>query len=416
MTGASGPVGHHGKAILDAIVLMLAHRLDSAETLAEWGRPSSCTPRQRGVHSSPLFNPRELVYCVNMTLRRRTDELTDAVVARLSRLPGLDASWRNPVSGDDAARLEVHGPLGSVAYLVEIELKLTARMVGPIAARLASSRTRRLLITRYASPPAIDALVAAGLEFADAEGNAYLSSPAAHVFTRGHKVRASRGGSSLVTLTPAKLKVLFVLLRDKRLRQVAYRDIAAAAGVSLGAVSNAVRSLCEVGHLRKGRRDIRLVDFDAALKAWEVGYADRLRPSLHPRRFTMRQRGAQSLEVLRRRLEANEHDRAEPPVVLSGELGAAVLTGHLRAGAATLHSTSSGRAFMARFRLAPDEDGEILLLDEVSASDAWSEDAKGGVADPLLVRAELLAGGGERQRQTAQRLLQEFILPREAAP
>lgn len=315
--------------------------------------------------------------------------------------------------GDDGgdAVVRVTTRASQTCYAVVVKRRLRPAMFATLVAHFESVQARNpdrplLLVTEYASPQMIDRLVDASVQFIDTSGNAYLTAPGLFIYCRGQE-RPDVGLGVVGALTAAKLEVLFVLLQDKRWRNADFREVATAAGVSLGTVSNAMRALKARGYVTGGRS--RRLAFDAALAAWELHYADLLRPKCLRGRFTCRD---YPLTDLPDRLRDGLADPGA--FTVGGELGASLLTGYLRPASAAVYSQVDAREFTRRLRVVPAERGEIALYASITPRDAMPGANPRAIADPILIRAELLASGGDRQRAVADIILRDHILPREA--
>lgn len=360
-----------------------------------------------------MFTLREIRYFMNVArLARPESSLIAAALGAVGDASQLsfDIEQLGPEAADRRdGVVRVRSPASQTTYDIVTKGRLRPAMLGTLIAQLASLQARDpsrplLLVTEHASPTIIDRLVAASVQFIDAAGNAYLTGPGLYVYCRGQE-RPDAGVRSAESLTTAKLEVLFVLLQDKSLRNADYREVAAAAGVSLGTVSNATKALRARGYVTGG--ESRRLAFDAALAAWELHYADLLRAKFLRGRFTCRDFGLQDLPD---RLRDGLADAGA--FALGGELGASLLTGYLRPASAAVYAQLDPRQFIRHLRVVPADDGEIALYAPITPRVATPGPDR--IADPILIRAELLASGGDRQREVADLILRDHILPREA--
>ncbi|MFT5430028.1 MAG: hypothetical protein ACI9OJ_000701 [Myxococcota bacterium] len=361
--------------------------------------------------NSPTPGPEEMLRQAQVCLEEAVPQL------RVSLVPALDDPL---VDG----WLDVIGPAHTQRYVAETKSRLRPGMIKPLAAQLRrfaeDNNSRVLLVTTYASPAIIDLLVAAKVEFLDLAGNASLSSPAAHIHIRGMRSPVRRDARLGGEWTPSRLRIIFGLLVWPELRAADYRTIAGAIKVSLGTVSNTMRSLRSTGHLIGVGRKARLADFSRTLAAWEIGYSDKLRRSLNPQRFSIGRVGqapsGDEIARFQERLFDAARSFDDAGFVLSGELGAALATGHLRPIGATVHADWSAHRCMSHFKLRPDPSGQLTIIERLAPTDRWRGRSPGVLADPILLRAELLAIGGDRLVETADLLLRGHIQPREAKP
>ena len=344
--------------------------------------------------------------------------IVDAAIAALGILPGLRVVQSSRLGHADAGKvggarpdgvLELETASGRQRYVVEAKGRLSPSTLSAALeslqrlARLTDGRP--LLVTRHASERLIDLLLEEDVEFVDAVGNMYLNSPACYALVRG---RSPDRASPADAFTPAGLEVVYALLAFPRLREGTYRDICDAAGVSLGTVSRTVNGLLEQGYLVRGRAGaLHLVRYEGLLSRWELGYIETLRPRLRPSAWRLT--GLDRDGVLER-LGGRED------VLLGGEAAAAALTGYLKPQTLTLHAPEPlQRELRMELRLLPaQEQADLYLLGRFTPGDAYAPPHLGAplpLAHPLLVRAELLALGGDRLRETATELLRNVIMP-----
>ena len=172
-----------------------------------------------------------------------------------------------------------------IDYLVETKRTVTPATLGAMMMQLrhmAGAAGRPvLLVTDYLTPQVAEALRNQHQQFADAAGNAYLEGPGLLVYVTGRKLTnrqtAPRANKTFAT---AGLKVLFALLCDPELANAPYRDIAAAAGVALGAVPAALADLRQARHLLVTDKVRRLHATKRLLDEWALAYAHTLRAKL----------------------------------------------------------------------------------------------------------------------------------------
>lgn len=303
-------------------------------------------------------------------------------------------------------KLRLKGTWGTATYDLEVQPKVLESALPALANRRHSEPDRRLLlVTSYVPPALAEQLQERHIEFLDAAGNVYLDRPV-YMFIFGKKpthksIRLNRA------LRPAGLRLLYVLLKNPALLTETQRGLAAAAGIALGSVPPILQDLRERRYLlRTGAGSQSLANTRELLFRWEQGYGELLRPKLFTR--TCRLAGSRArIDDLVPRL------RRRPTVLLGGELGAAMLTKHLRAETATLHIAEDEKAVMSSLRLIPDPQGNITLLKTFGTQNASGEGPKElHLADPLLIHAELVQITGDRIQEIVRILLDQHILPR----
>ncbi len=295
------------------------------------------------------------------------------------------------------ALLELRAAGRVTRYAAEVRRGLRPGMLGALIHQLRALDGRPLLVADHVTPPLADALRAAGVQFIDIAGNAFLSDPPLLVFVKGQRpANAERAAIQGRAFQPTGLQVLFALLARPGLVARPYREIAATAGVAHGTVGCVMAELPELGHVGEvgGRR--RLVDAERLLDRWTEAYARTLRPRLLLGRY----RGDLSI------LEAKK--TAWPAgLLLGGELAAARLTRHLRPATATFYVEAVDPQVLLALKLRKDAQGTVELRRRF-----WDfPGERGGLTPTLLVYADLLAIGDARCLETAG-ILRGQILPR----
>ncbi len=336
----------------------------------------------------------------------------------LKTLPGLKVTSENPERA--RALITISSRAGSCTYAAYARRGVTTTTLPAVLAELERDRPSinrpSLLLSPYLTPAVTERLLTERVEFADGAGNVFLDSPAAYVLVLGHKPdRTLKPDGFTVT----DLKLIYALLSSPVLRRVTQRDLAAAAGVSLGKVSATLRQLEAAGHLYRVKSGaLHLYEPAQLLGRWEFGYLEQLRPALAPSGLRLGQQAT---------LENTLAQAAGlPGVLVGGEVAADAFTRYLKPAGLTLH-VPPGRAkpLAVHLRLPPtDRDADVTLLErfvppagleDPRALDRFQGENPRNLAHPILVRAELLAHGDGRLRKVADRLLDGVILPELAA-
>lgn len=251
-----------------------------------------------------------------------------------------------------------------------------------------------LLVAPYISPAIADRCRELNLSSIDASGNAFLKAPGLYVYGTGRKRTQLAAPKAFPSLSPTGMKVAFSLLCRPELVRKTYRDIAQAAGTSLGAVTGAMRDLAERGLIESKKR--RILAPNRLLDDWVTHYPVRLRPKLHPRRFASG-------------LQHPEHSEiSNAGGIWGGEVAAARLTGVLRPAQYTIYTTPPRRRLAAALRLRAEPHGNVELLDRF-----WNFEATGApdIAPPVLAYADLLASRDGRNAEAAKVIYEQYIAP-----
>ena len=313
------------------------------------------------------------------------------------------------------AEWDVRAEFGGCRYLCLVRRGLTAIRLDHLRLQVTHTgrgkpRRRPLILSDYFSPGVAERMISAGLEFVDSAGNIYLDWPGRlYVRLQGQKspqvVEARPGRLSQAS----GLQVIFALLADPSAVKMSYRDLARLSGVALGSVPAIMRELKEKRFLDQvGRGEWALMRKPELFDLWVAGYGERLRSKLVIGRFKAPGKGVEEA-FDRWQVEAKS---AGVDWALTGGFAAYELTRHFKGSSLTMF-VSPWRGDLARaLRWLPSPQGEITVLRRFSTVAPASPDVEQGtpVAHPLLVYAELLLQGGERELEAAK-LVRDQLLP-----
>jgi hypothetical protein len=302
------------------------------------------------------------------------------------------------------AALETHAPhdkdydallrIGSDGYGAEfsaiIKSYITHDILGALVSELRRLKPRGLLVTHHVTANQADKLRRVEIPFFDTAGNAFLNAPPLYVFISGRRPKHEKPEDKPTrAFTPSGLKTLFALLCNPGLELQGYREIAAAADVSHGTVGWVMSDLENEGYLvDMGPRGRRLVNKGTLLKRWVESYPAQLRPKLLLSRYKSREQDWWT----------NVH-LEQWGAFWGGEVAAAKLTEYLRPQTETIYTRTNLPELQAKFGLRQDRDGDVEIL---KAFWKFDYDSKGlNIVPPLLIYADLLASGDDRNIETA---------------
>ncbi len=309
------------------------------------------------------------------------------------------------------AWLRLRGTWGEALWACELKNRIERGTVGPIIHRMKQLRARAgraLLLTEYVTPPLAEELRNHDVAFVDVAGNAFLKDKGLYVWvTHMPQKKVTRGET--LGLHAAGMKLLYVLLLQ-RARGRNLRDLAADAGIALGGVARILNELERRNWIRRVRDGVEIQDATAMLKRWDEGYADTLRPKLLLK--TCRRKPGKELTDLPKQITAAGMNEQ---IFVGGELGAAVLTRNLRPETATLHLDGiDAITAMKRLELLPDEAGDVALIQAFGRVNRapMAKAVEVPLADPLLVRGELLLRPDDRLQEVAEGIRVRNIVAR----
>jgi hypothetical protein len=276
-------------------------------------------------------------------------------------------------------------------YAAILKTYVTNDTLGALAAQLRHTKPRGILVTHHITPTQSDKLKKLNVPFFDTAGNAFLADETLYVFVSGRRPEYEKlKEKSNRAFQPSGLRTVFVLLCNPGLELHGYREIAAAANVSHGTIGLVMNDLQREGYLidmgAKGRRLTKKADL---VKRWTERYPQQLRPKLLLARYSSRKSDWWKSAHLGR-FDA----------LWGGEVAAAKLTQYLRPEVKTIYAPTAIPEVQARFALTKDPNGDTEILKRFWAFE--SESAKNEMVPPLLVYADLIASGDDRNIETAE--------------
>jgi hypothetical protein len=255
-----------------------------------------------------------------------------------------------------------------------------------------------LLVTKYINTQLADELKQNGTEFLDTAGNTFLNQPPLYIFVKGNKPDIVKTPPPKRTFKPAGLKVIYAFLCNPGLENKTYREIAAETGVALGTVDWIMKELKELRFLLDmGKRGLRLLQKEKLLQRWVTAYPEQLRPKLILGRFRgnhewWRQK---KLDFLKAQW--------------GGEVAAAKLTQYLQPQIITIYTAPQDLdQLLIKNRLKRDQTGDVEILKRFwKLPEIWKYK---DLVHPILIYADLLATGNERNIETAKMIYDQHIV------
>ncbi|WP_024327720.1 type IV toxin-antitoxin system AbiEi family antitoxin [Thioalkalivibrio sp. AKL19] len=316
---------------------------------------------------------------------------------QIERAPARGSTAR---AGDRSAFLRVAPEHTNRCFEVHVLPRLTPVELGLTANRL-DPEWPALIISEYVNPKMADRLRDMDIGFLDLAGNAYINAPPVYVFIKGNKRAAMEypdpAPAAHAAFQGAGLRIVFALLCAPHLVSSTYREIAEAAGVSLGSASRTLHALRDQGYLLEtSRRTRRLHNYPTLIERWTLAYPEQLRPKT----FLGRYRAADPEWW-------QDADLAPFEAAWGGEVAAARLTSYLVPERISIHTRMAPAPLLATFGLRKDPTGNIELHKSFWPPEC-NTDAP-DLAPRLLVYAELLASGHERNIETARMLYEQGL-------
>lgn len=305
---------------------------------------------------------------------------------------------------------------GAFRYVFEVKRHLRPQTIQHLQIWAESSRKRwgkameLLLLADYVNSSLGEKLREAGINFIDTAGNLFLKrEPGLYLYVEGKKPPAYTKEKPTRLFQPSGLALLFGLLVEPESINHPYRQLSEVNGVALGTVGWVKRDLREQGYLEPiGKDRFRLIRKKELLDRWVQGYAARLRPKMFLGEYRDLTNDLHAV-VEAFRLYALEHWL---PWALSGGFGADELLHHYRGNTLTLLVESWRQTDALReLKWLPVIGGPITVLKSFSPRvfKISGNQGRHPVVHPLLIYAELLHRGTDREMETARLIYQQFL-------
>lgn len=310
-------------------------------------------------------------------------------------------------------QLILYTDAGQLTYWYEFKRALTLPRLEHLLLLLdrytRNTKAKPLLLSDYIPPRLAERLIHAGVNFVDAAGNVYIHWPHKfHIQIQGARPKQLPETKTERLSQPSGLQVLYALLTQAPMAWRSYRDLARAAGVALGSIAWVVRELKAKGYLvEKGRDDWRLTQKGKLLDLWLGGYGGRLRPKLVIGRY---QPPETDLAGTLRRIQSELGDMRMSWAVTGG-FAADLLTRHFRGDKLSFFVQEWPSDLTKRLKWLPSDHGPVTVLRQFSPLVVFDLERPRTlpIAHPLLVYAELVFQGRERELETAKILYERHL-------
>lgn len=256
-----------------------------------------------------------------------------------------------------------------------------------------------LLITKYVNAQMAEQLRQDGVEFIDTAGNAFINQPPLYIFIKGNRPPEAIGKAPLKrAFKPTGLRMIYAFLCNPGLENKTYRKIAAETDVALGTVDWIMKELKELGFLLDmGKQGQKLIQKENLLQRWVTTYPEQLRP----KQMLGRYRGEHGWW---------QQKRLDPlKAQWGGEVAAVRLTQYLKPELITIYTTAQQlNQLLLENRLRKDPAGDVEVLERFwKPVETWQYE---DMVHPILVYADLIATGNQRNIETAKIIYEQNII------
>ncbi len=306
---------------------------------------------------------------------------------------------------------KLHSTTGTYLYLkgnkfehkfaIEIKKSISKAAIILIAHELSNRKQETVIFTPYVSPPLADNLKRLGIQFMDTAGNAYIQTPYFLIFLKGNKqIEQSRPETINRAFKAKGLQVIFALLCCRKLENESLRTIADSSDVALGTVQWTLKDLEKLGYLVHLRNKARkVIKKKELLNRWILAYAEQLRPKLLLGRFNADKKDWWKTAKI------EQHGG-----LWGGEVAAERITRNLKPENATVYLHQPPGKLVLANKLKKDTNGNVEILNAFWKNDLNTKLNFKGLVHPILVYADLMASGDDRNLEIANQIYEEALI------
>lgn len=255
-----------------------------------------------------------------------------------------------------------------------------------------------IVIADYLTKKTAEALKQNGINYLDAPGNTFIKTKDFFVYVEGRKAKINKKTNQTRAFQEAGLKLLLLLLSNPETLQLSYRELVEKTGIALGSVSNIFKELEESHYLLKTKNKRVLKNQDEIIERWVIAYHEFLKPRSFKRKMKALGNEFNTSNII---------NDSNIELYFGGEPGGALLTGHLKPKDYIIYTNEETNKVAKDLKLVPDETGNIELYSKFWTDSLYLKNEH--TAPPLVVYADLLGTGNNRNIETAKLILQNGL-------
>lgn len=234
------------------------------------------------------------------------------------------------------------------------------------------------------------------INYLDTSGNAFISSKKIRIYIEGKKKsKNERNSYSSRIFQEAGIKLIYVLLTNSDAINYSLRELAVKAGIALGSVSNIMKELEEENFIIRTSKERKLKNRDELLQKWVAAYNEVLKPRLFRKCFKIND----EYELLNYNTNFSYQ--------IGGELAASVITKYLIPKELEIYYSGELIEISKQLRLIPNTNGNLKIYNKFWVDD--KEPTNKRLTSKLLIYADLMGTNNDRNRETAQMILENGI-------
>jgi len=255
-----------------------------------------------------------------------------------------------------------------------------------------------LFVGEYIAKNVAESLIANDINFLDVAGNCYINTNHLKIIIEGRKQKKPQNINQARAFQEAGLKLILLLISHEHALEFSYRALAEKAGIALGSVSQIMKEL-EESHFILKTSDKRIIkNREELIERWVLAYNEVLKPRLFRKTYK-----AINLDYLRKIVNNNETKF----LLFGGEPAAEIMTNYLKPLDYIIYSDDELSIIGKELMLVPDNNGNIKIYNTCWTDNLNNENLN--IAPPLVVYADLIGSGNNRNIETAKMILENEL-------
>ena len=340
-------------------------------------------------------------------------DVLDAAIAAVNRTTGIKIkATPQKKKGDKLIDAEITID-GHKQARFNAEIKKWAQQAnfGALVNQVKQTPGKGMLVADYVNPKMADRLRELEIPYIDTVGNVFINEKPLYIFIKTTKTQANQEGKIIGqtknqapgrAFYPTGLKAIYEFMKDERIINAPYREIAAKADVALGTIGWVINDLKQGGYLIEiGKKNRRLKRKRRLLDKWVDGYLERLRPKLIV--GTFRAANPQWWKKV-------ENNITTYGAKWGGEVAAYAMTGFITPQDVTVYlEAGDGTTLFKDHRFRKDPNGDIHVYRAFWKEEEAVNALHTNLVHPLITYADLVGTGDVRNLEAAEKLLGEEI-------
>lgn len=259
-----------------------------------------------------------------------------------------------------------------------------------------------ILFAEYINSSIAENLKKKDINFVDCQGNIYINITGfLYVNIQGNIIKKSKERELTAIFQSKGLQLLFVLLKNDDYLNSTIRKLYPIAGISHGRTVTILKELKEKKYIKEIEKNKwEFTNKKDIFKKWVTNYGERLRPKILSGTYRISEKMRHQVSDI---LKTNNFKFA-----FTGGFGAELLTHYYRANFLDIFiSETEINEVVSKLKLLPARDYNLRLFNLFSDEIIFKKN--NNIAHPLLVYAELVYHGGDRELETAEMIYEQYL-------